>query len=67
MTEEHRERAFHQSGAPPRVLKRPDPADWREDEFLSLREAAALFWPDGPIKAASAKTRPGAATERPSL
>ena len=34
---------------PPRVAARPDPSDWREDELLTLPEAAALFWPDGPL------------------
>jgi hypothetical protein len=41
---------------PPRVAARPDPAQWRLDEFLTLAEAAILFWPDGPIKTASLRT-----------
>lgn len=41
---------------PPRVAARPDPAQWRPDEFLTLGEAAILFWPDGPIRAASLRT-----------
>ncbi len=41
---------------PPRVAARPDPAQWRLDEFLTLFEAATLFWPDGPIKTASLRT-----------
>lgn len=34
---------------PARVAARPDPEDWREDELMSLPEAAALFWPNGPL------------------
>lgn len=34
---------------PPRVAARPDPRDWGEDELLTLPEAAALFWPNGPL------------------
>lgn len=41
---------------PPRVAARPDPTQWRLDEFLTLPEAAVLFWPDGPIKTASLRT-----------
>lgn len=41
---------------PPRVAARPDPAQWRSDEFLTLGEAAMLFWPDGPIRTASLRT-----------
>jgi hypothetical protein len=41
---------------PPRVAKRPDPCQWSEDELMSLAEAAALFWPDGPLSVASLRT-----------
>jgi hypothetical protein len=41
---------------PPRVAARPNPAQWRADEFLTLAEAAILFWPDGPIRTASLRT-----------
>src|SRR5689334_8351375 len=41
---------------PPRVAERPDPAQWSADEFLTLGEAAALFWPRGPIREASLRT-----------
>jgi hypothetical protein len=41
---------------PPRVAKRPYPAHWRMDEFLTLAEAAALFWPNGPIRETSLRT-----------
>jgi hypothetical protein len=41
---------------PARVAERPDPALWNPDEFLTLREAAALFWPRGPIREASLRT-----------
>ncbi|MBB3020402.1 hypothetical protein FHR70_003483 [Microvirga lupini] len=40
----------------PRVAARPDPALWREDELLSLGEAVALFWPDGPLSVSSLRT-----------
>jgi hypothetical protein len=35
------------------VEERPDPQQWRADEFLTLDEAAALFWPRGPLRTAS--------------
>lgn len=35
--------------APARVQARPDPAAWEMDELMSLPEAAALFWPAGPL------------------
>jgi hypothetical protein len=34
---------------PARILARPNPEDWKEDELMTLPEAAALFWPDGPL------------------
>ena len=34
---------------PARVLARPNPEDWREEELMTHPEAAALFWPDGPL------------------
>jgi hypothetical protein len=30
-----------------RVAARPDPAMWRSDELMTLKEAASLMWPDG--------------------
>jgi len=41
---------------PPRVAKRPSPAEWSGNELMTLREAAALFWPHGPIREASLRT-----------
>jgi hypothetical protein len=38
---------------PPRVALRPDPSDWSDGELMSLGEAAALFWPRGPISVSS--------------
>ncbi|WP_306222336.1 hypothetical protein [Bosea beijingensis] len=35
--------------APARVQARPDPSAWDMDELMSLPEAAALFWPAGPL------------------
>jgi hypothetical protein len=32
-----------------RIEVRPHPADWRDDEMLSLPEAACLFFPRGPL------------------
>jgi hypothetical protein len=39
-----------------RVCARPDPAAWREDELMTLGEAAALFWPDGPLTETTLRT-----------
>lgn len=41
---------------PRRVAARPDPAQWGDDELLTLAEAAALLWPDGPLTASSLRT-----------
>ena len=41
---------------PPRVAERPDPTRWGDDELLTFEEAAALFWPKGPLCATSLKT-----------
>lgn len=41
---------------PPRVALRPDPAQWDEDELMTLNEAAVLFWPMGPLTTASLRT-----------
>ncbi len=37
---------------PPRIAKRPDPSQWR-GELLTLPEAVALRWPDGPLSVKS--------------
>lgn len=37
------------NSAPPRIVARPDPKDWGEDELMTLPEAAALLWPHGPL------------------
>jgi len=39
-----------------RIDQRPHPDQWSDDELLSLPEAAALFWPDGPLTTASLRT-----------
>ena len=39
-----------------RVLARPDPEEWSDDELLTLPEAARLFWPKGPLTAATLRT-----------
>jgi hypothetical protein len=41
---------------PERVRARPDPGQWGDDELMSLGEAAALFWPDGPLTTTSLRT-----------
>lgn len=44
------------SRIPPRIADRPGPEDWNEDELLTLPEAAALFWPAGPITTNTLRT-----------
>lgn len=39
--------------APPRVVDRPRPEQWGLDELMTLSEAAALFWPQGPLSVSS--------------
>lgn len=39
-----------------RVASRPSPADWGDDELLTLAEASELLWPDGPIVTATLRT-----------
>jgi hypothetical protein len=39
-----------------RVERRPDPAQWSEDELLALHEAVALLWPHGPVTVSSLRT-----------
>jgi hypothetical protein len=41
---------------PHRVAKRPRPDEWQDHELLTLPEAAALFWPDGPLTTTSLRT-----------
>jgi hypothetical protein len=41
---------------PARVAARSNPADWGQDELMSLPEAAALFWPQGPLGVTSLRT-----------
>ena len=42
--------------APDRIAGRPRPDQWRDDELLTLPEAARLFWPDGPLTTTSLRT-----------
>jgi hypothetical protein len=37
-----------------RIRERPDPSEWADDELLA--EAAALMWPNGPLKTVSSRT-----------
>lgn len=39
-----------------RLQARPLPADWPEDEPMTLPEAVAVFWPDGPLTITSLRT-----------
>ena len=41
---------------PPRIADRPRPEQWGPDELLTLPEAAALFWPCGPLSTRSLRT-----------
>jgi hypothetical protein len=41
---------------PRRVAARPDPAQWADDELMTIKEAAALLWPSGPLTASSLRT-----------
>lgn len=40
----------------PRIAARPDPSMWGDEEILTLGEAAALMWPDGPIVTSTLRT-----------
>ncbi|MCJ2117017.1 hypothetical protein MKK65_10620 [Methylobacterium sp. J-001] len=44
------------SRVPQRIADRPRVEEWADDELLTLPEAAALFWPVGPIKVATLRT-----------
>jgi hypothetical protein len=41
---------------PERVRQRPSPDQWSETELLTLAEAAALFWPTGPLTVTTLRT-----------
>jgi hypothetical protein len=41
---------------PARVAARPDPRDWPSGDLMTLREAAKLFWPQGPLTTRSLRT-----------
>lgn len=41
---------------PPRIANRSRIEDWADDELLTLPEAAALFWPAGPITTNTLRT-----------
>lgn len=41
---------------PPRVKERSNPSLWGLDELLTFHEAAALYWPDGPLTSRSLRT-----------
>lgn len=41
---------------PERIRQRPNPADWSDEELMTLNEAAVLFWPHGPLTTTSLRT-----------
>jgi hypothetical protein len=43
----------HSPNVPPRVALRSNPAQWADDELLTLVEAASLCWPAGPLTTTS--------------
>jgi hypothetical protein len=43
-------------GRPLRAAARPDPAMWSDHEPMTLYEAAAVFFPDGPLNVRSLRT-----------
>ena len=45
-----------------RAKARPDPAQWGEDEVMTLPEAAAIFFPNGPLKLSSLRSAKDAGT-----
>jgi hypothetical protein len=45
-----------QRKVPSRVLERPDPAQWGDQELMNFKEAIALFWPAGPLTIHSLRT-----------
>jgi len=51
-----RETAGQRSRVPARIAARPDASQWSDDELLTLPEAAALFWPAGPITTNTLRT-----------
>jgi hypothetical protein len=44
------------SRLPKRVGLRPAPDEWQDGELMTLDEAAALFWPLGPLTVTSLRT-----------
>ena len=45
-----------------RAIARPDPAQWSEDEVMTLVEAAAVFFPQGPLTLSSLRRAAAAGT-----
>src|ERR1700730_10748709 len=45
-----------------RAKARPDPAQWGEDEVMTLVEAAAVFFPQGPLTLSSLRRAATAGT-----
>jgi hypothetical protein len=56
MTRMNQRRQADGTKRPPRIEARPLPENWKADELLTLDEAAALFWPDGPLTVTSLRT-----------
>jgi hypothetical protein len=45
-----------------RAKARPDPAQWSDDEAMTLVEAAAVFFPQGPLTLSSLRKAAAAGT-----
>ena len=50
-----------------RVQRRPNPADWPDDEPMTLKEIIAVFYPDGPLTVASLRSSIAAGRLTPSF
>ncbi len=50
------EPARRSTRVPPRIVERPRVEEWTDDELMTLPEAAALFWPAGPITTNTLRT-----------
>lgn len=50
-----------------RVERRPNPADWPDDEPMTLKEIIAVFYPDGPLTVASLRSAISAGRLTPSV
>lgn len=56
MTTDHSASRTSREALPPRIRRRSDPAQWDLEEPLTLAEAVALLFPEGPLTVASLRT-----------